>query len=78
VGGRGQIPHLFSGEIYDFYSVSPEYFGYALVYTATRTKPEHSHDNIPDFVASQLNSYILNYGILMFTTIEYMDFNILT
>jgi hypothetical protein len=22
---------VFSGEVYDFYSVSPEYFGYALV-----------------------------------------------
>jgi hypothetical protein len=27
-GGRGQFSHAFSGEVYDFYSVSPEYFGY--------------------------------------------------
>jgi hypothetical protein len=26
-----QFSHAFSGEVYDFYSVSPEYFGYTLV-----------------------------------------------
>jgi hypothetical protein len=31
VVGRGQFSHAFSGEVYDFYSVSPEYFGYTLV-----------------------------------------------
>jgi hypothetical protein len=29
--GRGQFSHAFSGEVYDFYSVSPEYFGYTIV-----------------------------------------------
>jgi hypothetical protein len=32
MGGRGQFLHAFSGEVYDFYSVSPEYFGYNLVH----------------------------------------------
>jgi hypothetical protein len=27
-----QFSHAFSGEGYDFYSVSPEYFGYTLVH----------------------------------------------
>jgi hypothetical protein len=26
VGGRGQFLQAFSGEVYDFYSASPEYF----------------------------------------------------
>jgi hypothetical protein len=30
-GGGGQFSHAFSGEVYDFYSVSPEYIGYTLV-----------------------------------------------
>jgi hypothetical protein len=31
LGGRGQFSHAFSGKVYDFYSVSPEYFGLSLV-----------------------------------------------
>jgi hypothetical protein len=31
LGGRGQFSHAFGGEVYDFYSVSPEYFGCTLV-----------------------------------------------
>jgi hypothetical protein len=27
----GSFSHTFTGEVYDFYSVSPEYFGYSLV-----------------------------------------------
>jgi hypothetical protein len=30
MGGSGQLSQAFSGEDYDFYSVSPEYFGYHL------------------------------------------------
>jgi hypothetical protein len=29
--GRGQFTHAFSGDVYEFYSVSPEYFGYNFV-----------------------------------------------
>jgi hypothetical protein len=32
LGGRGKFSHAFSSEVYDFYSVSPEYFGYTLVH----------------------------------------------
>jgi hypothetical protein len=32
-GGRGQFSHVFSGEVYGFYSVTPECFGYTQVYT---------------------------------------------
>jgi hypothetical protein len=32
LGGRGQFSHTFSGAVYDFYSVSPEYFGYTIVH----------------------------------------------
>jgi hypothetical protein len=34
LGGRGQFSHAFSGEVYDFYSASPEYcaFLYVLYY----------------------------------------------
>jgi hypothetical protein len=31
MGGSGQFSDAFSGEVYDFYSVSPEYFGYTLI-----------------------------------------------
>jgi hypothetical protein len=31
LGGQGQFSRAFGGEIYEFYSVSPEYFGYTLV-----------------------------------------------
>jgi hypothetical protein len=31
VGGHGQFLDAFNGEVYDFYSVSLEYFGYTLV-----------------------------------------------
>jgi hypothetical protein len=31
LGGGGQFSQGFSGEVYDIYSVGPEYFGYALV-----------------------------------------------
>jgi hypothetical protein len=30
--GSGQFPHALDGEAYDFYGVSPEYFGYTLVF----------------------------------------------
>jgi hypothetical protein len=30
----GQFLEAFSDEVYDFYSVSPEYFGYFLVYVS--------------------------------------------
>jgi hypothetical protein len=30
-GGRGYFSPAFSGEVYDFYSVSPEYFGFFFV-----------------------------------------------
>jgi hypothetical protein len=30
---RGQFSHAFSGQVYVFYSVSPEYFGYTLQYS---------------------------------------------
>jgi hypothetical protein len=36
LSGHGQFSHAFSGEVYDFYSVSPEYFGYNLVYMKAR------------------------------------------
>jgi hypothetical protein len=29
--GHGQFSHPFSSEVYDFYSVSQEYFGYTLI-----------------------------------------------
>jgi hypothetical protein len=32
LGGRGQFSSVISVEVYDCYSVSPEYFGYTLVY----------------------------------------------
>jgi hypothetical protein len=32
LGGREQFSQAFSGEVYEFYSVSPEYFGYALAH----------------------------------------------
>jgi hypothetical protein len=32
MGGCGQFSHAVSGEVYYFYSVSPEYFGYTLVH----------------------------------------------
>jgi hypothetical protein len=35
MGGRGQFAHVFSGDVYDFYSVSPEYFGYTLIFGFT-------------------------------------------
>jgi hypothetical protein len=31
LGGHGQFSHAFRRDFYDFYSVSPEYFGYTLV-----------------------------------------------
>jgi hypothetical protein len=38
VGGRGQFSHAFSGEVYDFYIVSSEHFGYTLVLDVTLQK----------------------------------------
>jgi hypothetical protein len=32
VGGSRQFSQAFSGEVYEFYSVSPEYFGYIHVH----------------------------------------------
>jgi hypothetical protein len=32
LGARGQFSQAFSGEVYEFYSVSLEYFGNTLVY----------------------------------------------
>jgi hypothetical protein len=32
LGGHGQFSHAFGGEVFDFYSVSLECFGYTLVY----------------------------------------------
>jgi hypothetical protein len=37
LSGRGQFLHAFSGEAYDFYSVSAEYFEYTLVYNFYNT-----------------------------------------
>jgi hypothetical protein len=39
MGGRGQFSHAFSGEVYEFYSFSPEYFGYTLVPSAVCVAP---------------------------------------
>jgi hypothetical protein len=36
VGGRGQFSHAFSGEVYEFYGASPEYFGYTVGVTWQR------------------------------------------
>jgi hypothetical protein len=37
-GWTWAVSHAFSGEVYDFYSVSPEYFGYTLVSTVFEVK----------------------------------------
>jgi hypothetical protein len=42
LGGNGQFSQAFSGEVYDFYSVSPEYFGYTLVYHRLALTQQHS------------------------------------
>jgi hypothetical protein len=31
-GGHGQFSHALNGEVYDYYSVGPECFGYTFVY----------------------------------------------
>jgi hypothetical protein len=50
LGGRGQFSHAFSGEVYDFYTASPEYFGYTLV---RKTAQARTHTS----VGSSLNGY---------------------
>jgi hypothetical protein len=38
--GSGHFSHAFSGGVYEFYSVSPEYFGHNLVDQSTVTGVE--------------------------------------
>jgi hypothetical protein len=48
LGERGQFSHTFSGEVYDFYSVSPKYFGYTLfvcMYIYIYREREHQYNN---------------------------------
>jgi hypothetical protein len=40
MGGRGQFSHAFSGEVYDFYSVNLEYFGYTPVRGCIQNIPD--------------------------------------
>jgi hypothetical protein len=45
--GSGQFSHAFSGEVYDFYSVSPEYFGHNFVDQSTVTGVESGSELSP-------------------------------
>jgi hypothetical protein len=40
--GCGQFSHTFSGGVYDFYNISPEYFGYTLISAASVHTAKHT------------------------------------
>jgi hypothetical protein len=53
MGGRGQFSPAFSCDVYDFYSVSLEYFGYTLVHIRDCVETVYELSLLPNNTASE-------------------------